>query len=268
MALTSFKTDAGIVKLGKLPARRDPRTLQLAKYLKADNLPTPPASEDFSKKVASWPMMKNDTVGDCTCAAAGHMIEQWTTYASKTFTPTDTQIIEAYSAITGYNPVTGANDNGANMLDVLNYWRKTGIAGRKIDAYVALEPQNRRDVEDATMLFGNVYLGIALPVSAQHQTVWAVPPGGASGPGAPGSWGGHAVPVVQYDARGLTVVTWGQLKRMTWTFLDTYCDEAFAVLSNDWISDKTRLSPSHFDLAALQQDLAQIDSGHAEVAGV
>jgi hypothetical protein len=261
MALTSDQIHAGGVKLGKLPARHDPRTLQLAKYLKTDKLPEPPKSEDFSKKVAGWPMMKNDTVGDCTCAAAGHMIEQWTTYANKPFTPTDTQVIDAYSAITGYNPKTGAHDNGANMLDVLNYWRKTGIAGRKIVGYVALEPKNQRDIEDAIMLFGNVYLGVALPLSAQRQTVWAVPPGGATGTGAPGSWGGHAVPVVQYDQRGLTVVTWGQLKRMTWSFLDTYCDEAFAVLSDDWINDKTKLSPDQFDVAALQQDLAELDSG-------
>ena len=59
-------------------------------------------------------MMDNDQIGDCTCAAAGHLIMEWTANAqSKMVTPTDKQIVAAYSAITGYNPTTGANDNGA-----------------------------------------------------------------------------------------------------------------------------------------------------------
>jgi hypothetical protein len=80
----------------------------------------------------------------------------------------------------------------------------------------------------------NCYIGLALPISAQNQDVWAVPPGGSAGEGSPGSWGGHAVPIVAYDSRGLTVITWGATKRMTWQFLDTYCDEAYALLSQDW----------------------------------
>jgi hypothetical protein len=257
------KTDAEVstYKLGKLPALHDPRTFQLARYLRASGLPTPPAAQDFEKLVKGWPMMKNDTIGDCTCAAAGHMIEQWTTYSGKPFTPTDQQVVAAYAAITGYNPSTGANDNGALLIDVLNYWRRTGIAGRKILAFAALEPKNHTDFKDALYLFGNVYIGVALPLSAQNQAVWAVPPGGPTGRGAPGSWGGHAIPIVAYDSRGLTVVTWGALKRMTWTFLDLYCDEAYAVLSHDWLDNTKQVTPANFDLATLQQDLSQLGHG-------
>lgn len=268
MATASYETPYGSVKLGKLPPRHDPRTLQISKYLDTSKLPEPPRSEDYATKVRVWPMMRNDTVGDCTCASAGHMIEQWTTYAAKAFTPTDAQVIAAYSAITGYDPVTGANDNGAVILDVLNYWRKVGIASRRVAGYVGLEPRAHTDVKDAVMLFGNCYLGLALPLSAQSQEVWAVPPGGATGIGAPGSWGGHAVPVVAYDPRTLTVVTWGRTKRMTWSFFDAYCDEAYAVLSQDWIDDRTKLAASHFDFVTLQKDLAELQEGQAVVAGV
>jgi len=249
--------DGRVVKLGKRPAKHDSRTLQLAKYT-AKVTPAPPVHEDWEKKVAKWPMMKNDTVGDCTCACAGHMIEQWTTYAKDPVTPTDQQVIAAYSAITGYDPVTGNHDDGAAILDVLNYWRNTGVGGHQIKAFATLDPSSHTEVEDSVFLFGNCYLGVQLPVSAQHQTVWAVPPGGTHGPGAPGSWGGHAIPVVAYDRRGLTVVTWGALKRMTWGFLYAYCDEAYAVLSQDWISQTTDLAASGFDLAALEKDLQQI----------
>jgi len=66
------------------------------------------------------------------------------------------------------------------------------------------------------------------------------------------------VPVVAYDERGLTCVTWGTLKRMTWTFWDAYCDEAYAVLSKDWINQSSGQAPNRFDLAALQEDLNAI----------
>ena len=249
-------------KLGKRPPRHDPRTLQLENYIIPSKLPAPPAAENWGAAVPTdgWPMMKNDTVGDCTCAAAGHLIEDWTANATNgkdTVVLSDGDIVAAYSAITGYDPATGANDTGAVEIDVLNYWRKTGIGGHTILAYVAMEPGNHQHVMDAVYLFGGCYIGLALPISAQNQAVWSVPPGGRGGDGAPGSWGGHAVPVVAYDSRGLTCVTWGMLKRMTWQFWDTYCDEAYAVLSQDWLESAGK-APSGLDLPALQADLEQV----------
>ena len=268
MSLPVFTTASGMkIKLGKAPARHDPRTLQLAKYIPASAVPPPPAKEDFATKVKKWPMMLNDNLGDCTCACAGHMIEQWTTYSSNApVTPPDNTILKAYEVVGGYNPADPDTDQGAVILDVLNYWRKTGIDAHKILAYASLEPKNHHEVMDSVMLFGNVYIGVALPLSAQTQAVWAVPPGGATGQGAPGSWGGHAIPIVAYDSRGLTVVTWGATKRMSWGFLDTYCDEAYAVLSEDWINKVTKLSPANFDLTALTADLKAINQVKAVTA--
>ena len=199
------RIDPRKLKLGKSAARHDPRTLLLASYV-TPALPTPPASADLTTKVgSSWGMMDNDQLGDCTCAAAGHLIMEWTANAGKKMvTPSDKQIVAAYSAITGYNPVTGANDNGAVEIDVLNYWRQSGIAAHKIGAYVALEPSNHNHIMDSVYIFEGCYIGMQLPISAQAQVQnhqpWSVPPGGPTGDGKPGSWGGHAVPVVAYDA--------------------------------------------------------------------
>ncbi len=248
-------------RLGKLVARHDPRTLQLANYVKPE-LPPPPREADWTKKIKTWPMMANDRIGDCTCAAAGHLIQEWTANASGDAKVVPTKaIIGAYAAISGYDPASGAHDNGANELDVLNYWRRRGIGGHVIDAYVALEPRNHAHVMESVYLFGGCYIGVALPLSAQRQRVWAVPPGGPTGAGAPNSWGGHAVPVVAYDARGLTVVTWGALVRMTWGFWEAYCDEAYAILSKDWLAKNK--APSGLDVAALQADLKAIGTGAA-----
>jgi hypothetical protein len=250
------------LKLGKAPARHDPRALLFATYLTAA-LPAPPASFDLTTKVgANWGMMANDQLSDCTCAAAGHLIMEWTANAGKKMvTPTDKQIIAAYSAITGYNPVTGANDNGANEVDVLNYWRQTGIANDKIGAYVSLEPSNHTHIMDSVYIFEGCYIGLQLPKTAQAQTKnhqpWSVPPGGATGDGAPGSWGGHAVPVMAYDAHSLTVVTWGALQTMTWRFWAAYCEEAYAILSTDYITGKEE-SPQGFNMEQLKEDLADL----------
>ena len=255
------RIDPRKLKLGKSVARHDPRTLLLASYV-TPALPTPPASFDLTSRVKSWGMMDNDQIGDCTCAAAGHLLMEWTANAGKKiFTPTDKQIVAAYSAITGYNPTTGANDNGANEIDVLNYWRQSGIAGHKIGAYVALEPSNHNHVMDSVYMFEGCYIGVQLPISAQAQVQnhkpWSVPPGGPTGDGKPGSWGGHAVPVVAYDSRGLVVVTWGALQRMTWSFWEAYCDEAYAILSPDYLDGKQQ-GPQGFSLQQLEADLEDL----------
>jgi hypothetical protein len=246
------------MRLGKLAARHDPRTLQFANYLLPEALSTNPPTVDWTTKVTQgWPMMRNDTVGDCTCAAAGHMIEEWTANATQIQIPSDDDIIKAYSAITGYNPDVPSSDRGAAEIEVLKYWQKTGIAGHSIEAYAALEPGNHDHVKAATYIFGGCYIGLGLPVSAQKQRVWSVPPGGPQGQGAPGSWGGHAVPVVGYDSVHVTVVTWGALKKMTWGFWDAYCDEAYAIISEDWLTAADR-TPIGFDMAALQKDLKEL----------
>jgi hypothetical protein len=247
--------DHSKLKLGKKPAHHDPRTLQMANYLE---LPAIPATQDWTKKAASnWGMMLNDKLGDCTCAAVGHIIQAWSANAeAKEIVLPDQAILKTYEAVTGYRPDDPSTDRGAVELDVLRYWRKTGVGGYKIDAFVALEPKNHAHIQAAVDLFGGAYIGLALPLSAQTQKVWSVPPGGPSGNAAPGSWGGHAVVVEAYDAHGLTIITWGQPKRMTWSFWDAYCDEAYACLSELWAGKKP--APSGFNLAALKGDLKQV----------
>jgi hypothetical protein len=248
--------DHSSMKLGKATAIHDPRTLQLANYLKPTLLPPPPPQADWSQKVTHWPVMMNNTIQDCTIAAAGHCIQEWTTDVGKPVILPDSVIVAAYSAVSGYNPKTGHHDVGASEIKALNYWRQKGVGGHTIRAYVACEPGNHDHIRDSVFIFGNCYIGLALPKSAQTQSIWSVPPGGPTGVGAPGSWGGHAVPVVAYDSRGLTVVTWGALKRMTWSFWSAYCDEAFALLSDDFLTaDKT---PGGIDLVTLEKDLKQV----------
>ena len=259
----------GHLPLGKKAPRFDRRTLKMSKYMAGVTLPSPPKQGGYYEKVASWPMMLNDSLGDCTIACAGHMIEQWSTYTGKPFIPTDAEILTAYEAVSGYVPGDESTDNGADILTVMNYWRQTGIGGDKIAAFVSVNQNDPTEVKLAVELFGNCYLGVGLPITAQQPVLgwkglpfWDVPAGGTIGNGAPYSWGGHAIPIVDYGVtplgkKRLMVVTWGSLYTMSPAFLDTYGDEAYAVLSQDWIAEDGE-SPSGFDTAQLLADLAAI----------
>jgi len=131
------------------------------------------------------------------------------------------------------------------------------------------------NIATAIWLFGGAYIGVELPIRAQGQDVWDVP--AKPGPDdEPGSWGGHAVYLVGYDVPEsqipspespapspvsrvpcpgtMTCITWGGLKKMTWAWFEKYCSEAYALVSKDWLN-ASGVSPSGFDLAALESDL-------------
>jgi hypothetical protein len=152
-------------------------------------------------------------------------------------------------------------------LEVLKFWRKTGIGGHKIAAFVAVNPQNETEMKQALHIFGSIYIGLSLPISAQTIPyvgqngfpVWQVPAGGLVGDGAPGSWGGHALNICGFGAdkdgnTGTVGVTWGSLYDISWPFLSAYCEEAWAVLSPEWIAADGK-SPSGFDTPTLLSDL-------------
>ncbi len=288
------------MKLGKKPVRRDLRTLKLARYL-APALPAPPAAVDYTLGISDWGMMLNDKLGCCTIAAVGHALQSWTRNAlGRELTVPDSTVLEYYEKWDGYNPANPATDQGGIELDVLNDWRQQGFDGQSLNAFAAVEfadgdggnGARANLVETAIWLFGGIYIGLELPLSAQAQDVWDIDAGAASSDSAPGSWGGHAVYVVGYDVPTedrnskidirnspanfefpvspcgpkpsgdgsnflLTCVTWGQLKKMTWAWFEKYCSEAYALVSTDWLKTNG-VAPSGFDLAALEKDLAAV----------
>jgi hypothetical protein len=205
----------------------------------------------------------------------------------------DSTLLQYYEQWDGYNPADPSTDQGGVELNVLNDWRQQGFAGRTLDAYVAIDLAARQTgnavranlIQSAIYLFGGAYIGVELPVTAQTQDVWDVT--SEDDPNAaPGSWGGHAVYLAGYDlpvttagvttpalhappllnqegSSGaanpgtLTCITWGQPKKMTLAWFEKYCSEAYALVSKDWLN-ASGVSPSGFDLAALENDLALV----------
>lgn len=242
-------------KLGKRSPRHDARTLRLAKYAAA--LDTPPAAIDYGKTLTSLGDMQNDEIGDCTCAGAGHLIQTWTAANGNQVILADDEIVDLYSAVTGYKRGDESTDNGAVLLDVLRYWKANPLKpGHVLTAYAQVNQKNQTEVKQGIWMFGGLYCGVMLPLSAQMQGVWDVPEEGTAGAGTIGSWGGHCVPIVAYDDQHLTCISWGQLIKMTWRFFDTYFDEAWALLSGDWAN--TAGSPQGLDIRKLLADIAQL----------
>jgi hypothetical protein len=234
--------------LGKLPARRDGRTLRFGDYLTKFTLPPIAPNIDWSTACSDpFGMMGNDRIGDCTCAAIGHGIQIRTANANQEITLPDSDIIKAYSDITGYDPADPSTDQGANMLDVLNYARKVGFGGNRIDGYCSLSG-TRKQLELSVMIFGGGYVGVRLPESCMHTNTWDFVTGQAIA-------GGHAIWAVDYNATGPVFISWGKLYPATWSWYEHYADEGYGLLDLDWMNIKGT-APNGFKLETLKADLA------------
>lgn len=238
-------------KLGKKAVKYDRRTLAIPRYLEKRKLPVIPKTHGLSRRtLKAFPdlgMMNNDNYGCCTVAGLAHSEQTWSTFGGQPRRPTDAEILAAY------NMINGGRDEGAAMLDALKMARNIGIGGNKIYAFASINPTNHDQFRTGHFLFGGVYLGANLSVSAAQipGELWDV----GDGPEyAPGSWGGHAMNVVDYSPKGITVVTWGALQKATWAWVDRYCDEAYVIIEEDYAGDDRR-SPQGFSLSKLAADL-------------
>lgn len=242
------------LKLGRKPYVEDHRDLIASNYVA--QLPQPPAEFDIVPNVNEWQMCLNDKLGDCTVAAVAHMVQVWVdAVTGKTPTIRNPIVEQFYQQVSGYVPGDPSTDDGANMRDVLKRWLKQEFDKHSIKAFARVN--NFGELRTALWAFGGLYLGLNLPLTAQEQLengeAWDVV--AADGDQA-GSWGGHCVNAISFDAKGFTVVTWGKRQYLSNEFLVEYGDEAYGIISPDWLgAGKT---PEGFDLAQLESDLAAI----------
>lgn len=219
------------LKLGKKKARRDGRNLLMSSILKQRKLMLP---TDYSI-AGKYPSVRlkmygNDILGDCVLACRANHTSYFEFIEQKKVIPITDQEVESE-----YFKETGGDDTGLYILDSLNEWRKDGwsISGKtyKIKAFAEINPRSQNEIRSAIFADLGVEIGIELPISAQAEINAGKPWSQTTGRGsASGSWGGHCVLLVGYDAKYLTCVTWGRLQRLTWNWLKTYCSEAYGVI--------------------------------------
>lgn len=246
------------MKLGKLPARPDAVQLKFAAYMTGD-LPSPPASFGHDSLVKSYPMFGNDQYGDCVWAGAGHEGQIWSAEGGVPAKFGVGALLDAYSAVTGFDRNDPSTDQGTDMQAAASYRRKTGILDvnqkrHKVTAYIALTPGDLHQLYAATWLFGAVGVGIEFPAFAMDQfnarKTWDVQKVNAK------IDGGHYIPSVGHHNGLISVITWGRKISMTEAFYRKYCDEAIAYLSPDIFTLGKSLEG--FNLAALQADLKAV----------
>ena len=251
------RIDPNLIKLGKLPYVHNDRNLKLADYLIHPELPPLPSTYDWFQRVSRFGPLGNLDAGDCVVAGAMHMVQTWTANQGQEVIMTPEQAIALYSQLTGYDPKTGANDNGLNIAAFLKFWRQSGVADHKIGAYVQVDPHNHTQLAYANYLFGGVYCGLALPLTARNQMIWDVTDPSLTGNAEPGSWGGHCVNLGIHDPLGYVFSTWGEEQYATGPFVNAYCDEAYAIISQDFL-DGNGKAPNGFDLDSLTKDLQAV----------
>ena len=240
-------------RFGKHPPKRDYRTLRLKNYL-TSTLAAPPAAHDVLPIVYDklnvadatklFPMDGNDVLGDCTIAALAHAS---TVYHGLTGSK---KIAARQDIVKLYMHLTGGIDSGLNELDVLNYWRAHSAASEKILAYAAIDVANHTHVKQAIQLFGGVYLGFQVQEDCiadfDARKPWTP---------KPLTNDGHAVFAVAYDAKGVTVLTWGNTQKATWAWWDECVDEAYAILPPQ--AKDADFAPG-FDFKQLKADLGAV----------
>ncbi len=209
-------------------------------------IPPIPTSWDWATKLpGSLGYMLNDQLGDCTCAGVGHLIQTLTANTSQMFTVPDKCILALYETVGGYNPADPSTDKGACMQDVLHYWQFQGVprdtaesTWDKIITYVEVDPTNKLQVDRAIYELGGLYIGIDVQstlmtsVDGQPGPVWSFDPTCTT------SAGGHAIVLTGYDdATGLyNLLSWGAKYQVTYEYIQKLCDEAYGVVSKDFIT--------------------------------
>jgi hypothetical protein len=244
------------VKLGLREVKHNPKIPMLSRY--TIGLPSAPPTVNWGYNVPTWGMMLNDRLGDCTCAALGHAVQLWSYKATGTeITPSDNEVENAYEQWCGYNPANPSSDEGGVESDILTgvLNKPNALFGQTLEGFAAFRPIIQTSMMDAIWLFGLSYLGFMLPISVQGQEQWLVPASGLNGPGAPGSWGGHAIVAVAYEPRGIWVVSWGKLIFVSWDFVTNYCVEGYALYVSLWANS----APNEFNAAQLKADMSLLN---------
>jgi hypothetical protein len=76
-----------------------------------------------------------------------------------------------------------------------------------------------------------------------------------------GNAGGHSFPLLGYNSTDAVGITWGQTQELSWPWFLKYSDEAYCVITEDFIDQVTQKTIDGFDLEQLKEDIIGL-SGH------
>ena len=237
-------------KRGKLAPARAAHLGALTDYLTAP-LPVPPSSFNYGNKVTSgFPMALNDTYGDCAIAGVIHLLEIWYAEVGEVFAyPGDEVVKETYFKL------TGGQDTGLVLQNVLKEWQTNGLFGTKILGYAPIEIRDTKTFKAATYAFGGTYLGVELPANAEQQFEAGQPWHLAGGYQRP--VGGHCIVGSGANRLGVDDLTWGAEDAFTWSWWNYYGSEIWVAIP-EIFAEKGHGPLANIDIASLQLDLKSV----------
>jgi hypothetical protein len=206
--------------------------------------------------------------GDCVIADKFHAFMESAHNAGRPI-PSFTALLalQTYSTLgqltqgAGYDLQTGANDNGLQIRDALDYSQKNGFvdtAGTvyKLGPYVKLQPGNLAEFWEALWYAEHISIGVQLQqaqmdqFNAGQQLTYV--------PGSP-TIGGHDELIVGHPVDNLwTGAMWASRYTMTPSMITKTCDEAWVWFDPEQISAKTGKSYEGYDPALLEEYLAAV----------
>lgn len=240
---------------GRNDSPEDSRDLKFANYLVKKELPKRPKYYGHYDKIPTnaWGMLGNDEYGDCVWAGSAHEVMMLNAARGRTVDFTTAGVLSDYAS-TGFDPRTGAGDNGTDMRQAAKYRQKNGIIDadgnrHKIGAYAWLEPGNYDQMLTALYLFETVGIGFQVPANIFDMfdagKTWTPTPNAEI-------IGGHYVPLVGRHSN-TKLVSWGSCVAMSKAFYEAYVDEALVYISPTLLEGGVSLEG--FDVNALTEDL-------------
>lgn len=259
-------------KLGKLPAKRDPRA-PLLHGMKLLGRRAP--NRLIRNHIDPSPkMLGNDTLGDCTSAGIGNSLRAQSSLSSFMTGVSTDDAIAFYAFSTGYVIGDPATDNGGVEIDVLAYAARNGYptsGGRMYPLWGSVNHEDMNSIRLATAAFGSTYLGLQLAESDMYQDergdmvdVWDTNTPVSFGDPTPGSAGGHCAVMWSYTGTGdddiVEILTWGKKQRATNRWLRSRLDEVHAIAWRQ-LQPASGLFPSGTDWDRLVADNASFLNG-------
>jgi hypothetical protein len=246
-------------RLGRKPASHR-EALSFTDYLTPGKLTPIPGQANHLSEVPTWALGANNQFSTCgPTSCANFTIMAFRYLLGIPVTVTDDAIFALYrlAGNPGFNPATGADDNGVDMNVLMEAWVENGLSVtlpgnvQQVVKPLATAALNIHDIDGiraSTAVLGGVLFGFDMEVAQQTQHVWTPQPGSAQ-------WGGHAVfggmytSIAQNDEN---VVSWAAQYGTSDSFILQQGEEVFVAVLPQMLTNPAFVK--NVDLAQLEAD--------------
>ncbi len=248
-----------MLKFGRLPRTYNPVVPHWSALKMGVPMIEVPTSCSYTNRLSAYlGSFLNDSLGDCAEAAYGHALQVWSAASGKRELTEPNSAIEALYETQGYVPGNPSTDNGTVLQVLLARLVKGPLPDGipKLLAFIEIDPTIPADIDRATYECGLVYIGFNVPAFMQSLenpgSTWSTDPWGNTH-----IVGGHCVISPGYESGFRDIISWGYKYRMTYGFWKKYVDEAYALVSPEWV-EATGRTPLGMTVAQLEAQMAAI----------